>query len=304
MLANGSIVIAEYGNHLIRMVSPDGTVTTLTGTTEGYDDGPRATAKLYSPFNVAVMPMAALSSPSTANRIRLVAPDGTVSTLAGNGTNGFLDGPAATAQFSWPRAAIVLKSSNHNGYVLVADQGNQKIRLIGPDGTVSTLVGSSYDGQRTTAQFNQPTDVKELPNGNIIVVDQDNRRIWLINFAVISCTNDNNCSSHASSVSGNLADGCTCTCSTGYTGAACNSCSANYTGYPTCTPAACSIGVNCNGHASSVNGTLVSGCTCACSTGYTGAACNSCSANYTGYPSVHCVYVRKECLAALAAALL
>ena len=266
VLANGSIVIAEYGNHLIRMVSPDGTVTTLTGTTEGYDDGPRATAKLYSPFNVAVMPNGSLVVSEYSHRIRLVAPDGTVSTLAGNGTNGFLDGPAATAQFSWPRAAIVLKSSNHNGYVLVADQGNQKIRLIGPDGTVSTLVGSSYDGQRTTAQFNQPTDVKELPNGNIIVVDQDNRRIWLINFAVISCTNDNNCSSHASSVSGNLADGCTCTCSTGYTGAACNSCSANYTGYPTCTPAACSIGVNCNGHASSVNGTLVSGCTCACST--------------------------------------
>ena len=287
VLPNGNIVIADYGSHLIRMVSPDGTVSTLTGTTQGYVDGPRATAKLNSPFNVAVMPNGNVVV-SENSQIRLVAPDGTITTLAGNGTQGFLDGPAATAQFAYPRAATVLKSSHRSGYIVVADQGNMKLRLIGPDGIVSTLVGSSLgstDGPKATAQFNQPTDVKELPNGNIVVVDSNNREIRLLNFVDMSCISAANCNSHASSVSGNTVDGCTCTCSTGYTGAACSSCATDYTGYPTCTPTACSIDVNCNGHASSVSGTLVSGCTCTCSTGYTGAACSSCATDYTGYPT-------------------
>ena len=288
VLPNGSIVIAEYSTHRIRMVSPDGTVSTLTGTTQGHVDGPRATAKLNSPFNVAVMPNGSLIVSEWSQRIRLVAPDGTITTVAGNGTEGFLDGPAATAQFAYPRAATVLKSSHRSGYIVVADQGNQKLRLIGPDGIVSTLVGSSSgwtDGPKATAKFDQPTDVKELPNGNIVVVDSNNREIRLLNFANTPCTIAWNCNSHASSVSGNVVDGCTCTCSTGYTGAACSSCATDYTGYPTCAPTPCSIGVNCNGVASSVSGTLVSGCTCTCSTGYAGAACSSCATYYSGYPT-------------------
>ena len=157
MLPNGSIVIAEYGSHRIRMVSPDGTVSTLTGTTAGSVDGPRATAKLNGPKNVGVMSNGSIVVAEwSGQRIRLVAPDGSITTLAGSGTQGFLDGPAATAQFAFPRSVTVLKSSHHRGYILVADQANMKIRLIGPEGTVSTLVGSSLgwdDGPRLTATF-------------------------------------------------------------------------------------------------------------------------------------------------------
>ena len=77
--------------------------------------------------------------------------------------------------------------------------------------------------------------------------------------------------------------GCTCTCSTGYGGATCSSCSTRYGG-PACTPIVCTSIDDCNGHASSVSGTLLSGCTCTCSTGYNGATCRSCSTYYTGYP--------------------
>ena len=285
VLPNGSIVIAEYGSHRIRMVSPDGTVSTLTGTTQGYLDGPRATAQLNSPFNVAVMPNGSVVVAEWGHYIRLVAPDGTVTTLAGTGTAAFLDGPGATAQFSYPRAAAVLKSSHRSGYILVADQGNHKIRLIGPDGYVSTLVGSSLgsaDGPRAMATFNEPTDVKELPNGTIFVVDSTNRKMRLLYFADTQCTIVANCNSHASSVSGTVQTGCSCTCSTGYTGATCDACATNYYGYPSCVPIPCTIPTNCNSHASSVSGNLVDGCSCTCSAGYTGATCDVCATNYGG----------------------
>ena len=73
---------ASYSTHRIRMVSPDGTVSTLTGTTQGFVDGPRATAKLNSPFNVAVMPNGSLIVSEWSQRIRLVAPDGLRTLLA------------------------------------------------------------------------------------------------------------------------------------------------------------------------------------------------------------------------------
>ena len=289
VLPNGSIVIAEYGSHRIRMVSPDGTVSTLTGTTGGSVDGPRATAQLSGPFNVAVMSNGSIVVAEwSGHRIRLVAPDGSITTLAGSGTQGFLDGPAATAQFSSPRGVAVLKSSHHSGYVAVGDQGNHKIRLIGPDGTVSTLVGSSQgidDGPRLTATFDWPCGVKELANGNIVVADNNNCEIRLLTFVDTPCTILEDCNSHASIVSGTVKTACSCTCSTGYTNATCDGCASNYSGYPSCSAILCTNDTNCNAHASSVSGNVIGGCSCTCVTGYTGAICDRCAANYTNYPS-------------------
>ena len=99
------------------------------------------------------------------------------------------------------------------------------------------------------------------------------------------CAIATNCNGHATTVSGNLVSGCTCTCAPGYTGSSCNACATNYTGYPTCTAAPCTTATNCNGHTTAVSGNLVSGCTCTCATGYTGSSCNACATNYTGYPT-------------------
>ena len=103
--------------------------------------------------------------------------------------------------------------------------------------------------------------------------------------SAIQCTSAANCNNHAASVTGTLVSGCSCTCSTGYTGTTCNVCATNYSGYPTCAPIACTVAANCNNHAASVTGTLVSGCTCSCSTGYTGGSCSTCSTGYYDYPT-------------------
>ena len=248
-------------------------------------------ARFNGPDGVAVMQNGSVVVSDNYNyRIRLVAPDGTVTTLAGNGTAGFADGPAMTAQFNYPYGVAVVQ----NGSVVVADFYNNRIRLLfrGADGNyaVTTVAGNGTagltDGPAMTARFYHPSGVAAMQNGSVVVADSYNNRIRLIDdIASTLCTVAANCNNHATSVSGTLSSGCTCTCSTGYGGAACSSCATRYNGYPACSPIACTISADCNGHASSVSGTLVNGCTCSCSTGYGGAACSSCATHYSGYPA-------------------
>src|SRR6266849_4769521 len=72
------------------------------------------------------------------NLIRKITTAGIVTTLAGNGTIGANNGPGATASFNGPSGVAV----DNAGNVYVADAGNNLIRKIAPDGTVSTLAGS------------------------------------------------------------------------------------------------------------------------------------------------------------------
>ena len=276
VMQNGSVVVSDTYNHRIRLVAPNGTVTTLAGSAAGFVDGPATTAQFDYPSRVAVMQNGSVVVADVLNnRIRLVAPDGTVTTLAGSGTAGFADGPAMTARFYNPDSVAFMQ----NGSVLVAER--DRIRLVFPDRdgkiVVTTLAGCAagfVDGPAMTAQFNAPNDVAAMQNGSIVVADTENNRIRLIDdVASTLCTVAANCNNHATSVSGTFSSGCTCTCSTGYSGEACS------------TPTACTNTADCNGHASNVSGTFVSGCTCTCSTRYTGETCSSCSTFYTGYPT-------------------
>ncbi|MER7225901.1 hypothetical protein ABT370_22280, partial [Streptomyces rubradiris] len=104
----GELYIAEYGNHRVRKVAADGTISTVAGTgTAGFggDGGPAASAQLNNPLGVAVDSAGALYIAEYGNhRVRKVALDGTISTVAGTGTAGFGGdgGPAASAQLNNP----------------------------------------------------------------------------------------------------------------------------------------------------------------------------------------------------------
>lgn len=76
----------------------------------------------------------------------------------------------------------------------------------------------------------------------------------------LPCSVPVDCSGHASRVLGKVPTGCTCICLSGFTGSKCNLFSPGYQSYPACSPSPCSLYSHCNGHASSVSGTVVSGC--------------------------------------------
>jgi sugar lactone lactonase YvrE len=128
--AAGSLYIAELGDDRIRKIS-GGVITTVVGNgTEGFagDNGPATSAELCNPYGIAVDAAGALYIADFCNaRIRKVA-NGTIATIAGNGTGGFGGdkGPATAAQLTIPEGVAV----DAAGHVYIADTGNDRIRVL------------------------------------------------------------------------------------------------------------------------------------------------------------------------------
>ena len=118
MDAAGNLYIADSGNNSIRKVAPNGTITTVAGNgTQGYsgDGGPATSAELNYPYGVAVDAAGNLYIADTSNyRVRKVTPDGTITTVAGNGTEGYSGdgGPATSAGLGMPQGVAVDAAGN------------------------------------------------------------------------------------------------------------------------------------------------------------------------------------------------
>jgi DNA-binding beta-propeller fold protein YncE len=189
--AEGNIYVADTNNHRIRMLSVDGTVSTIAGRMDagyaaGYADGPASEARFQTPYGVAVDEAGNVYVADTGNHcIRVIAPDGaaslTVTTLAGAKEPGYVDGPGSEARFNFPRGI----ATDAEGNLYVADMANHRIRKITPEGaaslTVTTLAGSGEpgdaDGPAGEAQFRVPEGVAVDPDGNVVVADTGNHRI-------------------------------------------------------------------------------------------------------------------------------
>ena len=165
-------IVADTNNHSIRVISSASAVTTLAGNgSPGFADGTGAAASFNSPYGVAVLSDGTIVVADTGNHaIRLVTSGGVVTTLAGNGSSGYADGIGTAAIFNSPGAVAVLS----NGDIVVADTGNNRIRLVTLTGIVATLAGGSFnlgapDGTGAGATFNGPIGVVVHQSGNIIV---------------------------------------------------------------------------------------------------------------------------------------
>jgi hypothetical protein len=182
--SSSNIYIADTLNNTIRVVTPAGTSTTLAGSpgVSGTTDGRGSSGLFNSPAGIAVDSDGNIFVADFNNdTIREVAPDGTVTTLAGTaGVSGTSDGNG-DALFNGPTGVAVDANDN----VFIADSGNDTIRVLTPDGTVTTLAGTpgvsgTSDGPEGNALFNQPAGVAVDANDNVYIADSGNNTIRVL----------------------------------------------------------------------------------------------------------------------------
>jgi sugar lactone lactonase YvrE len=167
--ANGIVYVADFLNNKIRKITPDGTVTTLAGSTYGSVDGPSNLAQFAGPIGLTVDSIGNIYV-AESSKIRKITPDGTVTTVAGS-TGGYYDGPAAEAQFSQPRGIAI----DTNGNMYITDHSNFVVRRISPDGMVVTVAGSTFgsvDGPGASAKFCQTSGIAMDASGAIYLTQR------------------------------------------------------------------------------------------------------------------------------------
>jgi len=186
---SGNLYISDLDNNRIRMVNASGTISTFAGNgTAGYSgDGDAATsAEINTPKGLAVDASGNIYIADEANnRIRKVNTSGIISTVAGNGTAGYSgDGGAATsAEINSPYGVAIDASGN----LYIADEANNRIRMVNTSGTISTIAGngtagfSGDGGAATSAELKHPINVSVDAAGNIYIVDYGNSRIRMLN---------------------------------------------------------------------------------------------------------------------------
>jgi sugar lactone lactonase YvrE len=176
--ASGNLLIADTFNYRLRKVSA-GVVTTAAGTGDGSfsgDNGPAVRAQLYSPVQVTADGSGnVFFADRNNNRVRRVSPDGAINTVAGSGGYGFAgDGGAAVgAQLAGPYGVAVDSSGN----LYFSDQGNNRVRKVSANGTITTVAGNGSagfagdGGPAAGAQLNGPCKVAVDGSGNLFIAD-------------------------------------------------------------------------------------------------------------------------------------
>jgi DNA-binding beta-propeller fold protein YncE len=188
--AAGGILVVDASNRVRRIAY--GTITTVAGSgvaghvSQGLplpdDGGPALDAQLNDPIGVALDHEGnILIADALYHRIRRVTPDGTITTIAGNGIPQFWGdgGPATAASLQYPTGVAV----DHDGNVFIADAANHRIRRIDPDGTITTVAGrggagfTGDGGPATEAELHKPTGVVVSRKGELFIADEYNHRI-------------------------------------------------------------------------------------------------------------------------------
>jgi sugar lactone lactonase YvrE len=184
---DGSLYIADVGNHRIRKVDPEGIITTIAGSGQpglrgggsSGDGGPATEALLYAPGGLALGTDGTVYIADTENqRVRTIDPKGVITTIAGDGKRGYAGdgGPAAKARLWFPRRLAVTM----DGSLYIADGGNRRIRRIGRDGVITTVVGNGGDERSpdglpaTQASIGTPGGIAVGPDGGLYITEADN----------------------------------------------------------------------------------------------------------------------------------
>ncbi|MFI3227150.1 MAG: S-layer homology domain-containing protein [Clostridia bacterium] len=185
---NGTYLVTDTYNHAIWQFDADGTYTKIAGRTgvtgannipigAYHDDSDALLSAFNTPWDIAPFADGYAISDSQNNVIRYLN-NGSVTTLAGNGTQGSTNATGISASFNRPTGIV----ADEKGGLYVADSDNHLIRYIDNTGNVTTYAGSvegMADGSLTSAKFSDPTGLA-YANGVLYVADTGNHRICKI----------------------------------------------------------------------------------------------------------------------------
>jgi hypothetical protein len=169
----GNVYVADTYNNVIRKVSTTGAVTTYGGNdTVGYRNGTASTAEFNTPFGVCTDKAGNVYVADTYNNvIRKISTGGQVTTYAGTGAAGYVNGADSIAQFWYP----VGVAADTSGNIYVTDNGNQVVREILTSGSVITFAGNDTIGYRNgnadTAEFGGLYGIAVDDSGTVYVTE-------------------------------------------------------------------------------------------------------------------------------------
>ena len=193
--AAGNVFVADRDASVVRKIAANGTITTVAGSgTPGYtgDGGAAISAQINGPFGIALDSAGSLYIADTTNNVvRNVSPDGTISTVAGTGTPGYL-GDGGTARSAWLNGpeGVALDAA---GNLYIADTFNGRVRRVGTDGIITTAAGigstgifSGDGGPAISAGISLPPDVASDRAGNLYIADFGNSRVRMVTNGIIT----------------------------------------------------------------------------------------------------------------------
>jgi uncharacterized protein (TIGR03437 family) len=185
---NGNLYISDPYDNRIRKVATNGIITTFAGTgAAGYsgDGGPANQAMLNLPQGIAIDSKGDLIiADGGNNRLRMVTPDGNISTIAGNGTGASTGngGPATAASLNDPYVV----ATDSAGDIFLIETGGRTVRRISPDGTIAVAAGNGHrgfagdGGPAIEASFGDADGLAVDSTGNLYVSDFNNNRVRVV----------------------------------------------------------------------------------------------------------------------------
>ena len=174
--------VADTDNNRVRKIDPTGIITTVAGNgiySYSGDGGPATNAGLSSLYGLTADASGNVYIADTQNdRVRKVATNGIITTIAGNGTAAYTGdgGPATNATLDYPSGV----AADASGTVFIADLDNQCIRKVDTNGIITTVAGTGAvggtgdGGAATNATLNYPFSVSVDAAGDLFIADQGN----------------------------------------------------------------------------------------------------------------------------------
>ena len=182
----GNVYIADYEVGVVRKVT-NGNITTVAGnggTGFSGDGGPATSAQLNGPSALTLDPAGNLYIATLGDsRVRMVSTNGVISTIAGNGSDGYTgEGqPATLAELAAPTGV----AADASGNVFISMSGN-RVMKVGTDGTLSTIAGNGLPGYNgdggpaVNGQLNIPAGIAMDAAGNLYVADSANNALRML----------------------------------------------------------------------------------------------------------------------------